>query len=48
MPLRSPIVQEEKTGCGIACIATLARTSYAKAKKVANSMGIFAEDRRLW
>jgi ABC-type bacteriocin/lantibiotic exporter with double-glycine peptidase domain len=43
-----PVIQQEATGCGIACAATLAGISYAKAKKLANGLGIFAEDRTLW
>ncbi|MEJ2142265.1 MAG: hypothetical protein P8Y24_07915 [Gammaproteobacteria bacterium] len=43
-----PVIQEEKTGCGIACSAAIAGISYTEAKKVANSMGIYAEDQSLW
>jgi ABC-type bacteriocin/lantibiotic exporter with double-glycine peptidase domain len=43
-----PVIQQEATGCGIACAATLAGISYSKAKKLANSLGIFAQDCRLW
>lgn len=43
-----PIVQRERTGCGIASVATLAGVSYAQAKRAANRLGIFAEDPRLW
>ena len=43
-----PVVQLERTGCGIASMATLAGVSYAQAKRVANRLGIFAEDPRLW
>ena len=43
-----PVVQEEKTGCGIASVATLAGVTYGQAKRVANQMGIHAEDTRLW
>jgi hypothetical protein len=43
-----PAIQEEGTGCGIACVATLAGVSYRQAKQVANGLGIFAEDQRLW
>jgi hypothetical protein len=42
------IVQEETTGCGIAACANLAQISYAEAKQLANSLGIYAEDKRLW
>jgi hypothetical protein len=43
-----PVVQRERTGCGIASVATLAGVSYAKAKHVAARLGISADDRRLW
>lgn len=43
-----PVIQQEATGCGIACVATLAGISYSKAKKLANSLGIFADDSTLW
>ena len=41
------VIQEETTGCGIACCAALASVSYQQAKKVANSLGIFATVLRL-
>ena len=43
-----PVVQLERTGCGIASMAALAGVSYAQAKRVANRLGIFADDPRLW
>jgi hypothetical protein len=43
-----PVVQLERTGCGIASVAALAGVSYAKAKRVANRLGIFADDPKLW
>jgi ABC-type bacteriocin/lantibiotic exporter with double-glycine peptidase domain len=43
-----PIVQEERTGCGIASVATVAGLSYRRVQRVANRLGIFAEDQRLW
>jgi hypothetical protein len=43
-----PVVQEEKTGCAIACSATIAGVSYKEARKIANSIGIYAEDSALW
>ncbi|QPJ60845.1 MAG: hypothetical protein G3M70_02655 [Candidatus Nitronauta litoralis] len=42
-----PILQQEKTGCGIACVASLAGVSYAKAKTEAEEPGITADDQRL-
>lgn len=43
-----PVFQREPTGCGIASVAALVGVSYAIAKRVANHMGIVAEDPRLW
>jgi hypothetical protein len=43
-----PVVQEERTGCGIASVAALAGVSYAQAKARANMLGISASDARLW
>ncbi len=43
-----PVLQQEKTGCGIACAATLASITYAKAKTEAGKLGITADDQRLW
>jgi hypothetical protein len=43
-----PVIQAERTGCGIASAAAIAGWSYARAKKVAASLGISAEDHRLW
>jgi ABC-type bacteriocin/lantibiotic exporter with double-glycine peptidase domain len=42
------IVQEDSTGCGIACAAMLAGKSYMAAKKRAKSLGIFVEDENLY
>jgi len=42
------IIQEEKTGCGIASVANIVNLPYAELKKIANSMGIFAEDKNLY
>lgn len=43
-----PVIQLEPTGCGIASVAALAGVSYSRARSVANSLGISAEDRKLW
>jgi len=43
-----PVIQLEPTGCGIASVAAIAGVSYSRAKSVANSLGIFADDRKLW
>ena len=43
-----PVIQEEASGCGIACVAMLAKKTYKEIKEIANANGIFAEDERLW
>ena len=43
-----PVVQRERTGCGIASAAAIAGVSYARANSVAASLDISARDRRLW
>lgn len=43
-----PVVQEEITGCAIASAAAIARMTYSETKKIANGMGICAEDSKLW
>jgi hypothetical protein len=43
-----PVVQLERTGCGIASIAAIAGLSYPKAKTIAKAFGIFAQDESLW
>ena len=42
------VIQQEKTGCAIASSAAIAGISYARAKQIANSLGITAEDSTLW
>lgn len=42
------VIQQEKTGCGLACVAMLAGKSYDEVKRKANSLGIFFEDEKLW
>lgn len=43
-----PVVQLERTGCGIASVAAIAGLSYPETKLIANSLGIFAHDESLW
>jgi hypothetical protein len=43
-----PVVQLERTGCGIASVAALADVSYREMRRVASRLGIFAEDSKLW
>ena len=42
------VIQEEKTGCGIASVANIVNLPYTDVKKKANSLGIFAEDKTLY
>ena len=42
------VVQQERTGCGIASVAALAGVSYSKAKARARRLGILAADPKLW
>ena len=44
----TPVIQRERTGCGIAAAAALAGLTYARAKSVAAGLGISAADERLW
>ncbi|ALF58639.1 hypothetical protein [Psychrobacter urativorans] len=43
-----PVIQEEATGCGIASVANILGKSYQQMKAIANSMGIYADDKSLW
>jgi hypothetical protein len=43
-----PVVQLERTGCGIASVAALAGISYKAAQRSARRLGIVASDARLW
>jgi hypothetical protein len=43
-----PVVQEERTGCGIAAVATLAYVTYKEAQRAAKRLDIVATDSRLW
>ncbi len=43
-----PVIQLERTGCGIAAVAMLAGVNYRQAQRVANRLGIFAGDSMLW
>ena len=44
----TPVIQEEATGCGIASVANILGKSYQQMKAIANSMGIYADDKSLW
>jgi len=43
-----PVIQEETTGCGIAAVANILGKTYSEMKAIANAMGIYAADKRLW
>jgi len=43
-----PVVQLERTGCGIAAAAALAGLSYGRTRTIAKSLGISVEDDTLW
>lgn len=43
-----PVIQQEATGCAIASSAAIAGISYSRARKIANELGIYADDPRLW
>ena len=42
------VIQEEETGCGIAAGANILGKTYPQMKAIANSMGIYADDKALW
>lgn len=42
------IIQEEQTGCGLACVAMLAGESYQAVREAAAGLGIYASDEALW
>jgi len=43
-----PIVQEDRAGCGLASVATMAGVSYKQVKRVAGQLGIEVQDHQLW
>ncbi len=43
-----PVVQLDRTGCGIASAAAIAGLSYSNAKAVADSIGIAVHDTTVW
>lgn len=43
-----PVIQLERTGCGIASVAAIVGLSYSKARSIASSLGIHAHDQSLW
>jgi ABC-type bacteriocin/lantibiotic exporter with double-glycine peptidase domain len=43
-----PVVQQDPTGCGMACVAALTGLNYTVVKKAAARLGIAVSDPRLW
>lgn len=43
-----PVVQEELTGCAIACAAALSGKTYEQIRRIALGLGINASDESLW
>jgi ABC-type bacteriocin/lantibiotic exporter with double-glycine peptidase domain len=43
-----PVVQHDRTGCGLACVAALSGESYAAVKAEAAALGISVTDPQLW
>ena len=48
MAAMKPVIQLQRTGCGIASVATVAGVRYREVQRAANQLGIYAEDERLW
>ena len=42
------VLQDEISGCGLAAVATVTGKKYAEVKRYANSIGIYAEDKKLY
>ena len=43
-----PVIQEDVTGCGIACVAMLTGQPYQRTKRIAERLGISVADPSLW
>ena len=43
-----PVIQEDRTGCGLASVAAVAGVSYKQVKRVAGDLGIDVQDPQLW
>ena len=46
--MKNPVVQLDRTGCGIAAVAALSGRTYPEMKSIADALGIFADDNSLW
>jgi len=42
------VLQDEISGCGLAVVATVSGKHYDEVKQYANSIGIYAEDKKLY
>lgn len=42
------VLQEDETGCGLACVAMIAGKTYAEVKQSAASLGIRVKDKKLY
>ncbi len=42
------VIQNDATGCGFACVAMLAGTTYKNVRTIANQNRIFVNDQKLW
>ena len=42
------VLQEDETGCGLACVAMIAGKTYAEVKQTAASLGIRVKDKKLY
>lgn len=48
MKALKPVIQQDVTGYGIACVAAVAGATYAEVRSVAQRLSICVDDRRLW
>ncbi|MCB9480349.1 MAG: hypothetical protein H6680_00815 [Desulfobacteraceae bacterium] len=44
----NPVIQEEESGCGIASVAAIVKKTYSEVKEKAASLGIYADDKKLF
>lgn len=44
----NPVIQQEPFGCGIASTANIVNKSYPEMQAIANNLGIYSEDSKLW
>ena len=46
--MKNPVVQLDRTGCGVAAVAAISSRSCPEMKSIADTIGIFAHDQLLW